>query len=88
MKHHSRKLKRIIRECFEDGIQDVIAPEQMALLTFEEIVDIIMLTVAAMKSEEVFISEGQKEKDKRRISSKGHHYANYTSPKQRMYIRR
>lgn len=67
MMKNSRQLKRIIKECFEEGIQDVIAPEQMALLTFEEIVDIIMLTVAALKTDSIIISESQKAKDKRRL---------------------
>ena len=64
---NGKQMRRLIKECFEEGIQDVIAPEQMAILTFEEVVDLIMLTVAAMKSEGIIISESQKEKDKRRL---------------------
>ena len=64
---NGKQMRRLIKECFEEGIQDVIAPEQMAILTFEEVVDLIMLTVAAMKSEGIIISEGQKAKDKRRL---------------------
>ena len=66
---NGKQMRRLIKECFEEGIQDVIAPEQMAILTFEEVVDLIMLTVAAMKSEGIIISESQKEKDKRRLPS-------------------
>ena len=64
---NGKQMRRLIKECFEEGIQDVVAPEQMAILTFEEVVDLIMLTVAAMKSEGIIISESQKEKDKRRL---------------------
>ena len=64
---NGKQMRRLIKECFEEGIQDVIAPEQMAILTFEEVVDLIMLTVAAMKSEGIIISESQKEKDNRRL---------------------
>ena len=66
---NGKQMRRLIKECFEEGIQDVVAPEQMAILTFEEVVDLIMLTVAAMKSEGIIISESQKEKDKRRLPS-------------------
>ena len=62
---NGKQMRRLIKECFEEGIQDVVAPEQMAILTFEEVVDLIMLTVAAMKSEGIIISESQK--DKRRL---------------------
>ena len=88
MKHHSRELKRVIKECFEEDIQNAMAQEQVAILTFEEIVDIVMLTVAAMKSEEVFIAESQKEKDKRRVSPKRDYCPNYTSPKHQIGVRR
>ena len=64
---NGKQMRRLIKECFEEGIQDVIAPEQMAILTFEEVVDIIMLTVAALKADNIIISESQKEKDKRRL---------------------
>ena len=62
-------MRRLIKECFEEGIQDVIAPEQIAILTVEEVVDLIMLTVAVLKSEDFVpvISEGQKEKVKRKL---------------------
>ena len=64
---NGKQMRRLIKECFEEGIQDVIAPEQMAILTFEEVVDLIMLTVAALKADNIIISESQKEKDKRRL---------------------
>ena len=66
---NGKQMRRLIKECFEEGIQDVIAPEQMAILTFEEVVDLIMLTVAALKADNIIISESQKEKDHRRVSS-------------------
>ena len=65
---NGKQMRRLIKECFEEGIQDVIAPEQMAILIFEEVVDIIMLTVAALKADNIIISESQKEKDHRRVS--------------------
>ena len=88
MKHHSRELKRVINEGFEEDIHNAITQEQVAILTFDEIVDIVMLTVAALKSEEVFITESQKGKDKRRIFPKRDYCPNYTSPKYRIGVRR
>ena len=58
---NGKQMRRLIKECFEEGIQDVIAPEQMAILTFEEVVDLIMLTVAALKADNIIISESQKD---------------------------
>ena len=63
---NGKQMRRLIKECFEEGIQDVIAPHQMAILTFEEVVDLIMLTVAALKADNIIISESQK--DHRRAS--------------------
>ena len=60
---NGKQMRRLIKECFEEGIQDVIAPEQIAILTFEEVVDLIMLTVAALKADNIIISESQKAKD-------------------------
>ena len=65
---NGKQMRRLIKECFEEGIQDVIAPEQIAILTVEEVVDLIMLTVAALKADNIIISESQKEKDQRRVS--------------------
>ena len=58
---NGKQMRRLIKECFEEGIQDVVAPEQMAILTFEEVVDLIMLTVAALKADNIIISESQKD---------------------------
>ena len=63
---NGKQMRRLIKECFEEGIQGVISPHQMAILTFEEVVDIIMLTVAALKADNIIISESQK--DHRRVS--------------------
>ena len=65
---NGKQMRRLIKECFEEGIQDVIAPEQMAILTFEEVVDLVMLTVAALKADNIIISESQKEKDYKRVT--------------------
>ena len=63
-----RKLNRLIRECYEEGYGE-IEPVSMALLTIEEIIELIMITVAALKSEDFVpvISERQKEKVKRKL---------------------
>ena len=65
---NKRKLNRLIRECYEEGYGE-IEPVSMALLTIEEIIDLIMITVAALKSEDFVpvISEEQKEKVKRKL---------------------
>jgi len=63
-----RKLNRLIRECFEEGYGE-IEPVSMALLTIEEIIELIMITVAALKSGDFVpvISERQKEKVERKL---------------------
>lgn len=65
-----RKLNRLIRECFEEGYGE-IEPVSMALLTIEEIIELIMITVAALKSGDfvpvISEGEGQKEKVKRKL---------------------
>ena len=65
---NKRKLNRLIRECFEEGYGE-IEPVAMALLTMDEIIELIMITVAALKSEDFvpIVSEGQKEKVKRKL---------------------
>ena len=52
----------LIKERYTDEVQDVAAQESIVVLTFREMVEVIMLTVAAMKSDDVFISESQKGK--------------------------
>ena len=65
---NKRKLNRLIRECYEEGYGE-IEPVSMALLTIEEIIDLIMITVAALKSEDFVpvVSERQKAKVKRKL---------------------
>ena len=65
---NKRKLNRLIRECYEEGYGE-IEPVSMALLTIEEIIELIMITVAALKSGDFVpvISERQKEKVKRKL---------------------
>lgn len=65
---NKRKLNRLIRECFEEGYGE-IEPVAMALLTMDEIIELIMITVAALKSEDFvpIVSEGQKEKVKKKL---------------------
>ena len=62
MKIDSKRLKRLVKESYTDEAQDVAAPESIVVLTFREMVEVIMLTVAAMKSDDTFISETQKYK--------------------------
>lgn len=67
-----RKLNRLIRESFEDGYSN-LRQTPIALLGIEDIIDLIMLTIAAMKSENLIpsVSERQKEKVKRRLYEAG-----------------
>lgn len=67
-----RKLNRLIRESFEDGYSN-LEQTPIALLGIEDIIDLIMLTIAAMKSENLIpsVSERQKEKVKRRLYEAG-----------------
>lgn len=53
----------LIKECFDEGLKGIIAPKQLAILTFDEIVDLIMITVDVLKADGVVISESQEEKD-------------------------
>ena len=65
---NKRKLNRLIRECYEEGHGE-IEPVAMALLTIEEIIELIMITVAALKSEDFVpvVKKRQKEKVKRKL---------------------
>ena len=62
MKIDSKRLKRLVKESYTDEAQDIAAQESVVVLTFREMVEVIMLTVAAMKSDDVFIAETQKYK--------------------------
>ena len=64
MKTNNKAFTRLVRECMES--EDCGYPsQQIALLTFDDIVNIILLTTTALRSEDTFISESQKGKDKR-----------------------
>lgn len=65
---NKRKLNRLIRKCFEKGNVN-IEPVAMALLTTEEIIYIIVLTAAALKSGDFVpvVSERQKVNVNRRL---------------------
>ena len=65
MRKNIKNLSTLINESIEDGIQDATAPESIVVLTFREMVEVIMLTVAAMKSDDVFISESHNKGKKR-----------------------
>ena len=65
MKIDSKRLKRLVKESYTDEAQDVAAPESIVVLTFKEMVEVIMLTVAAMKSDDVFITESHNKGKKR-----------------------
>ena len=60
MRKNIKLHKSLINERYTDEAQDVAAPESIVVLTFREMVEVIMLTVAAMKSDDVFITESQK----------------------------
>ena len=55
----------MVKESYTDEAQDVAAPESIVVLTFKEMVEVIMLTVAAMKSDDVFITESHNKGKKR-----------------------
>ena len=65
MKTENKRLKRLVKESFIDEAQDVAAQESIVVLTFREMVEVIMLTVAAMKSDDVFIAESHNKGKKR-----------------------
>jgi len=61
MKTNNKAFTRLVRECMES--EDCGYPsQQIALLTFDDIVNIILLTTTALRSEDTFISESQKKK--------------------------
>ena len=62
MRKNIKLHKSLINESYTDEAQYVAAQESMVVLTFREMVEVIMLTVAAMKSDDVFIAETQKYK--------------------------
>ena len=64
MKTNNKAFTRLVRECIES--EDCGYPsQQITLLTFDDIVNIILLTTTALRSEDTFISESHKGKDKR-----------------------
>lgn len=70
MRTSNRRLNDLVRECVEN---DDAMPQvsHIALLSMQDIVDIIMLTIAALNGGEYVpvISESQKAKDQRRLPS-------------------
>ena len=65
METDNKRLKRLVKEGYDEA-QEVAAQESVVVLTFREMVEVIMLTVAAMKSDDVFIAESHN-KVKRRF---------------------
>ena len=66
----TRKLNRLIRESFEDGYSN-LGQTPIALLRIEDIIDLIMLTISAMKSENLIPSVSERQKVKRRLYEAG-----------------
>ena len=70
MRASNRRLNDLVRECVEN---DDAMPQvsHIALLSMQDIVDIIILTIAALNVGEYVpvISESQKAKDQRRLPS-------------------
>lgn len=68
MRTGNNNLKRVVRECFENG-NTMGLPQQFALLSTAEIIDLVMITVATLMGyeDEVYVTECQKEKGKSRI---------------------
>ena len=68
MRTGNNNLKRVVRECYENG-NTMGLPQQFALLSTQEIIDLVMITVATLMGyeDEVYVTECQKEKGKSRI---------------------
>lgn len=68
MRASNNKLKRAVRECYENG-DTMGLPQQYAILSTAEIIDLVMITVATLMGyeDEVYVTECQKEKGKSRI---------------------
>lgn len=68
MRTGNNNLKRVVRECFENR-NTMGLPQQFALLSTAEIIDLVMITVATLMGyeDEVYVTECQKEKGKSRI---------------------
>ena len=47
MRTGNNKLKRVVRECYENG-NTMGLPQQFALLSTQEIIDLVMITVATI----------------------------------------
>lgn len=60
MRTGNRRLKDLVRECVEN--EEAMPQTQIALLSMQDIVDIIILTIATLNGGEVYIGECQKEK--------------------------
>lgn len=68
MRTGNNKLKRVVRECYEIG-NTMGLPQQFALLSTQEIIDLVMITVATIMGyeDDEYVIECQKEKGKSRI---------------------
>ena len=60
MRTGNRRLKGLVRECIENV--EVMPQTEIAILSKEDIVNLVMLTIAAYVSDEVYVAESQKEK--------------------------
>ena len=60
MRTNNRRFKDLVRECVEND--DTMPQTEIAILSKEDIVNLVMLTIAAYVSDEVYVVESQKEK--------------------------
>ena len=69
MRTSNRRLNDLVRECVEN---DDAMPQvsHIALLSMQDIVNLVMLTIAAYISDEVYVVESQKEKGRPLYSNK------------------
>ena len=69
MRTGTNKLKGVVRECYENG-NTMGLPQQFALLSTQEIIDLVMITVATIMGyeDDEYVIECQKEKGKSKKS--------------------
>lgn len=60
MRTSNRRLNDLVRECVENV--EAMPQAEIAILSKQDIVNLVMLTIAAYISDEVYVVESQKEK--------------------------
>ena len=68
MRTSNRRLNDLVRECVENV--EAMPQAEIAILSKQDIVNLVMLTIAAYISDEVYVVESQKEKGRPLYSNK------------------